>query len=114
MAVKQLPVGGLVRYARAFYQLLGNRRKSERAPLSGAIWVASKGTVVDTTLLSSCLNISPRGIGIEVPEALAVNAFVQVYSEEHGKRRLARVRYCIAREDRYRAGLEFVPEDSRT
>jgi hypothetical protein len=66
--------------------------------------------VVDTVLSSSCLNISPRGIGIECPETLTVNAFVQVHSEEYGPRRLARVRYCVAHEDRYRIGLEFVVE----
>jgi hypothetical protein len=110
MVVKRIPVGGLARYARTFYNLLGNRRKFERIPISGSILVTGKGYVVDTTYLSSCVDISPRGIGIEYPEALAVDGIVQVHSEDYGPRRLARVRYCIQRGDRYRVGLEFIAE----
>ena len=110
MAVNQSPVSGLVRYARSFYQLLGNRRKFERVPMSGPIWVTVKGAVVDNTQQCLCRDISPRGVGIDCPEPLTVNAFVQVHSDEYGERRLARVRYCITHEARYHAGLEFVAE----
>ncbi len=114
MAVKQSPVSGLVRYARSFYQLLGNRRKFERVPMSGPVWVTSKGAVIDTTLQASCCNVSTRGIGLECLEALTVNAFVQVHSDEYGPKKLARVRYCIPHEDRYRAGVEFIADETRS
>jgi hypothetical protein len=110
MGVKGISVGGVVRYARSFYNLLGNRRKFERVPLSGPITVTCKGFVVDTTQVSSCVDMSRRGIGIECPEPLAVDGVVQVHSEDHGPRRHARVRYCIQRGDRYRVGLEFIAE----
>jgi hypothetical protein len=109
-AVKRSPVGGLVRYARSFYQLLGNRRKSERTPMSGTVFITCKGTVLDTTHVSSCLDISRHGIGIECAEPLTVEGFVQVSTEEHGPHRLARVRYCVPRGDRFRAGLMFIAE----
>jgi hypothetical protein len=110
MGVIRNPVSGVVRYARSFYELIGNRRKYERVAMSGPIVVTCKGAVVDTTHIASCLDISPRGMAVECPEPLTVNAFVQLQSEAHGPRRTAQVRYCIPREDRYRAGLEFVAE----
>jgi hypothetical protein len=106
--VKGFAVGGVVRYARSFYELLGNRRKSARAPMSGAIWATCKGSVVDATQLASCVDISHRGMAIECSERIAVDGFVQLYSEEHGPRRLTRVRYCVPRGDRFRVGLEFI------
>ena len=113
MAVTRNPVGGLLRCARSFYELLGNRRKFERVPMSGPVIVTCKGAVVDTTHLSSCLDISPRGMAVECPEPLAIDGFVQVQSDDHSPRRMARVRYCIPRGDRYRAGLEFISEAVR-
>jgi hypothetical protein len=109
-ALKRHPVGGLARYARSFYELLGNRRKFERTPLCGVVFITCKGTVIDTTHASTCLDISRRGMGIECPEALTVDGFVQVSSEEHGPQRLAKVRYCIPRDDRFRVGLMFIAE----
>jgi hypothetical protein len=110
MGVKRNPVGGLVRYARSFYELLGNRRKFERVPFSGTIVITCKGAVVDSTYLASCVDISPRGMAVECLEPLTVDGFVQLQSEDHSPRRMARVRYCIPRGDRYRAGLEFIAE----
>jgi hypothetical protein len=110
MGAKLHPVDGLVRYARSFYELLGNRRKFDRVPMPGPVAVTCKGSVVNTVHLCSCLDISPRGMAVECPESLTVNAFVQLQSESHGPSRLARVRYCIPSGDRYRAGVEFVAE----
>jgi hypothetical protein len=110
MGVKLNPMGGLVRYARSFYELLGNRRKFERVPMSGTIFITCKGAVVDTTHVCSCVDISPRGIAVDCPEPLTVDGFFQLHSEERGPRRVARVRYCIARDGRHRIGLEFSAE----
>jgi PilZ domain len=109
-ALKRTPVGGLVRYARSFYQLLGNRRKFERTPMAGTIFVTCKGSVIDSTHASSCVNVSLHGVGIECPEPLTVGGFVQLHSEDHGPRRLARVRYCVPQGGVYRVGLEFIAE----
>lgn len=97
-------------YARSYYELLGNRRKFQRAPMTGAILVTAKGSVIDSTYEFSCVDISPRGIGVEGVEALTLNAFVQIHSGEDGPRRLARVRYCVPRDGRYRVGLEFIED----
>jgi hypothetical protein len=110
MDVKRLPVGGLARYARSFYERVGNRRKFERTPMSGTIFVTCKGSVVDTTQSASCVDISPCGIAIECSELLSKDWVVQLHSEDHGPRRLARVRYSIHSGDRYRVGLEFIEE----
>jgi hypothetical protein len=40
--VKVILLGGLARRAQSFYELLGNRRKFERAPVSGKIFVTWK------------------------------------------------------------------------
>jgi hypothetical protein len=110
MGRKRIAVGGITRYARSFYNLLGNRRKFERVPFSGTIFVTCRGSVVETAHVSPCVDISPRGIGVECPEPLTVDGFVQVHSDDHGPRRLARVRYCLHRGESYRVGLEFVAE----
>lgn len=107
---KRGPVGGIVRYVRSFYQLLGNRRKFERTPMSGAIFVTCKGAVVDNTYQATCLDVSPRGIAVECSEPITVGGFVQLHSDDYGPRRLARVRYCLPRGDGYRVGMEFITE----
>jgi hypothetical protein len=108
--VKVILIDGLARYAESFYKLLGNRRKFERTPISGTIFVTCNGSVVDTTQSASCLDISPRGIAIDCSELLTKDWIVQLHSESRSPRRLARVRYCIQRGDRYRVGLEFIAE----
>jgi hypothetical protein len=108
--VKVTLVGGLARYAQSFYELLGNRRKFERTPMSGTIFVTCHGSVVDATQSASCVDISPRGIAIDCLDLLPADWVVQLHSESLGPRRLARVRYCIQRGDRYRVGLEFIAE----
>ena len=110
MGVRRIPVSGVARYARSFYELLGNRRKFERTPMSGTIFVTCHGSVVDATQSASCVDISPRGIAIDCSELLTKDWIVQLHSENRGPRRLARVRYCIQRGDRYRVGLEFIGE----
>jgi len=101
-------VGGLVRYARSFYQLVGNRRKFARAPISGTVLVTTKGYAIDMTHTCSCVDMSPSGIGMDCPEPLTVDAFVQVHFKENGPRRVGRVRFCNRLGDVYRIGLQFV------
>jgi hypothetical protein len=106
-ALNRIQVGGVVRYVRKFYELLGNRRNTERVPISGTIFVTCEGYAVEVSHACLVVNISPRGIAIDCPEGIAVDAIVQLHSDEHGSRRPARVRYCIQRGDCYRVGLEF-------
>ena len=106
----EIPVSGLARYARSFYELLGNRRKFERRPMSGPVFVTCKGSVVDTTQVASCVDVSPRGMAVDCSESLTKDQVVQLHSEDHGPRLLARVRYCIQRSNHYRVGLEFIGE----
>jgi hypothetical protein len=103
-----IPVRVLARYARPFYELLGNRRKFERRPISGTVFITCKGSVVDTTQVASCVDVSPRGMAVECSESLTNHLVVQLHSEDDGPRLLARVRYCVQRSDHYRVGLEFV------
>ena len=110
MGVKLIPAGSLARCVRSLYELLGNRRKFERTPMSGTILVTRKGSVVETTEVSSCVDISPRGIAIECSEQFMKDSVLQLHSGDHGPHRLARVCYCIPSGERYRIGLEFIAE----
>jgi hypothetical protein len=107
-AAKTNPVGILVRCARSFYQLLGNRRKFERVPMSGTIRLISKGYAVDNTYVCTCRDISPRGIAVDCPELLSPNLVVTIQSEQYGPSRLARVCHCQQQGDVFRIGLEFI------
>lgn len=102
-------VGGITRYARSLFELVGNRRSFPRTPVSGTILVTTKGYAIDTVHSCSCVDASLRGLGVDCPEPLAVDAFVHIQSEEDGPRRLARVRYCRENGDSYRIGLQFEP-----
>ena len=106
-AVEHAHGGGLLRFSRLFYELLGNRRRFPRSLLSGTIQVKCRGYALETVYTCAYINVSPRGIGIEAPEPLKVGSFVMLYSDEHGPRRLARVRHCVRGLDTYRVGLEF-------
>ena len=76
----------------------------------GTIFITHKGLAIDVTHVCSCVNISPRGIGIDCPEPLPIDVFLQVGSEEQAPPRMARVRYCQQRGAVYRVGLQFVTE----
>ena len=102
------PAGGLVRYARRLYEILGNRRRSPRLPITGTILATCKAYLVETRYTCACVNISPGGIAIDSPEQMTVGAFVSLNSHGYGPRRLARVRHCVERPDAYRVGLQFV------
>jgi hypothetical protein len=107
-ALDRIRVGGVARHVRRFYELLGNRRKSERIPMSGTVFVTCKGYAVDSTHECSVVDISRGGIAIDCPEAIAMDALVLLHSDEHGSQRPARVRYCIHRCLLYRVGLQFI------
>ena len=82
MGVRRISVSGLARYARSFYELLGNRRKFERTPMSGTVFVTCKGSVADTTQVASCVDISPRGMAVDCSELLTKDQVVQLHSED--------------------------------
>src|SRR5690348_15423209 len=109
-ALKLLPVGGVVRYAHMFYELLGNRRRFERVPTSGNIFATFRGRAMDFRHECVCVDLSPRGIAIDCPEPMQVDSILHLHTTELGPRRLARVRYCRKRGESYRLGLEFVAE----
>ena len=109
-ARKRIPIGGLVRCARSFYELIGNRRKAVRQPTSGNIFAALRGIAADTTYACSFVDISPKGMCVACHEPMAVDAIVQLYSDQEGPRRLAAVLYCLQRDDSYRIGLKFISE----
>jgi hypothetical protein len=89
-ALNVIPVGGIVRYARSFYELLGNRRKAARLPTSGNIFATIQGIVADTTYSCLCIDISPKGIAIHSLEPITVGSTVRLHSDVQGPRRLAR------------------------
>ena len=103
----------IIRSGRSLYYLFGNRRKFERLPISGTIRVVVKSFAFVTTHVCSCVDISPRGIGLDCPELITFETVVQLTSDEDKSSRFARIRYCELRGRMFRAGLEFIakPED---
>lgn len=101
-------VGAAGRFARSLYQLLANRRKYERQPISGVVKIICKGYVTEVTHVCTCVDISPRGIGIESPERMEPDMVVPLHTDEQGSNQLARVCYCQQQDAIYRIGLEFV------
>ena len=100
----------IVRYGSKFYQLLGNRRKFERLPLSGAITAKCSGYCTEKTYDCACRDISLRGIGIVSAEPMAPPMYVHLYSDEQACSHSAIVRYCITCGNVFRIGLEFISE----
>ena len=101
-------MGVLTMYGRSWYQLLSNRRKFERLPLSGAVTLTLQGSALLTDYICSCVDISPRGLGLYCPESIAPNSVVRLQSEELASSRYARVIHCEDRGGGFRVGLEFV------
>jgi hypothetical protein len=106
-APKTGPLAFAGRYARSIYQILSNRRKFERVPISGTVHATCHGIVMDTTHVCTCVDISRSGIGIDCPVELAAGTFVSLHEEEQGPRRIARVCYCRQQGETYRIGLQF-------
>jgi len=96
-------------YARSFYELLANRRKDERMPISGRVRVicSSSSYSVETVHACSCVDISRGGMALDCPDALFPATIIALQTEEQGPRRLARVCYCHECGTVYRVGLEF-------
>ena len=107
------PIGAARQYARSFYELLANRRKDERMPISGRVRVicSSSSYSVETVHACSCVDISRGGMAIDCPDVLFPGTIIALQTEEQGSRRLARVCYCHEHSAVYRAGLEFTAGD---
>jgi PilZ domain-containing protein len=105
---RKVKVGILARYARSFYELVGNRRKFERLPMSGTVRAICSGYVVETVHVCRGVDISPRGIAIDCPEPLFPDMVVRLQSEDPANSRSARVCYCQPRGAVFRVGLEFI------
>jgi hypothetical protein len=52
-------------------------------------------------------------MGIEGIDSFLPNMILELHSEEHGPKRLARVIYCQQRGTVYRIGLEFIAESGQ-
>jgi hypothetical protein len=98
--------GGVGGWMRSLYQMLANRRKFERAPMSGTVRTATPGYAMDVMYACACVDISPRGMAIDSPEPLLPDMVVPIQAED--SRRFARVCYCMDRGIGYRIGLEFI------
>jgi len=106
--------GGLGGWMRSLYQVLANRRKFERVPISGTVrTTVTPGSAMDMMHVCSCVDISPRGMAIDSPEPLALDMVVPIQAEGEGSRRFARVCYCLDRGIGYRIGLEFIPGNGK-
>jgi hypothetical protein len=112
-ALRVNTIGPAFEYARSFYRLLGNRRKYDRQPISGAVRLTVPGYVVATVHTSVCADISPRGMGVDCPDSIAPETIVEVHTDEFGARRPARVCYCHEQGAGYRIGLEFAAGDEK-
>jgi hypothetical protein len=102
--------GVFVRYAKSLYQLLSNRRKFERVPVTGTI-LATYESTIPITQTCSCVDLSPRGIAIDSPEPIEPNTLVALRSDERDPKRWARVRYCRPHYVVHRIGLEFIAKE---
>lgn len=107
VSTRTRPFGALARYARSFYELLGNRRKSARLPASGRILATAAGSVVTTTHECAMIDVSLHGMAIECSEPLPPDIILQLRAEDDGPMRLARVCYCVPRGTSYRIGVRF-------
>jgi hypothetical protein len=98
-------------YCRSFYQLLANRRKLDRLPLSGTIVLTYQDGYAQPTVLScSCTDISRQGMGLASSELVPVGITVQLQLDEGGFSRFARICYCLHCGPVFRVGLEFSAE----
>lgn len=107
-------IGAAFHYARSFYELLGNRRRYARQPISGAVRLTCQSYDVATVHMGACVDISPRGMGVDCSDALQPDTFVEVQAEDRGARRPARVCYCDQHGPGYRIGLEFTVSDGKS
>src|SRR5215469_10839738 len=95
---------------RSFYFLVGNRRRFERQALSGdltAIYDKGYGEVVSRQC--SCIDFSPRGLGVFCPEPIPPDTLVQLIGESRQLMQFGRVRHCHSRGISFSIGFEFVP-----
>jgi hypothetical protein len=92
--------------ARSFYNLLANRRRYERLPITGDVRVTYPSHAV--VHRCSCVDISRCGMAIDCPESMSPGAVVALQPQDESLSRLARVCYCREHGTAYRIGLEFV------
>lgn len=113
-ALRVSTIGTAFHYARSFYHLLGNRRRYDRQAISGAVRLTCRGYDVSTVHMAVCVDISPRGMGVDCSDAIQPDTIVEVHAEERGARRPARVCYCQEHGTVYRIGLEFATGDDKS
>ena len=106
--VKKGLFGRIELCGRSFYQLLGNRRKFERHPLSGTIQGRCESYGVVSSYTFSCVDISPRGIGVDCSEPMAPNTVLELHPDGKQESRCARARWCQKHDAVFRNGLEFI------
>ncbi len=82
-------------------------RKESRRPIGGEVllvWQGGNGQRQFCTVRG--VDLSETGVGVESPEPLPVDAYVQVHAEHLGFSWAARVRHCRDRRSKYLIGLE--------
>jgi hypothetical protein len=95
---------------RSFYLLVANRRRFERHELSGDV-IATYSNLHYEMVKHRCsgINWSPRGLAVICPEAIPVDAVVQLIGDLGQSAQCGRVRYCYRQYAAFRIGFEFVP-----
>ena|SRR5215467_3757982 len=100
---------------RSFYFLVGNRRRFERSALSGDV-IATYSNLHYETVKHRCtsINYSRRGLAVMCPEAIPIDAVVQLIADSGQSAQFGRVRYCYRHYMAFRIGFEFVPAPKQT
>ena len=105
--IRSHTIGVAAQYARSFYDVVTNRRKYDRTPISGKVRVRYAGLGIDCVHVCSCVDGSPSGMAIDCPDWIQPETTVEVQADENGAKHQARVCYCQQRGATYRIGLEF-------
>jgi len=118
-ASMELDVAGLkatfLEHWRSFYFLVGNRRHFERRALSGDVIVTYSNLHYETVKHRCAgINASPRGLAVMCPEAIPVDAVVQLIADSGQSAQFGRVRYCCRHYLGFHIGFEFVPAPKQT
>jgi hypothetical protein len=97
-------------YSRNIYTLFGERRKVDRISFNCPATISCKDRYGQITSHNgACLNVSERGMALDVPEAIMPNVDIYIHSETHNLKKFAKVRFCIPKNDRFVIGCRFQP-----
>ena len=100
--------GALAQSGHSFYSLVANRRKFERHALAGEI-IATYTNIYNEAIRyrCSCIDWSPRGVGLVSSEPIPRDVSVRLHSDAFHGATFGRVRCCQQVGMTFRIGLEF-------